>query len=137
MKAYQRMLRTVLYFERGLFECYDEPALPPTNNDHEGAFGTLKRHERKVTGHKSTARRTVRDGGVLLIVQHRLQYDRISAATLARIPESCWRAQLQAHREEARKQARPALLRKRLTELLGEIRSACRTLPRAHAPRAP
>jgi len=137
MKAYQHMLRTALYFERGLFECYDEPVLPPTNNDHEGVFGSLRRHERKVTGHKSTARRTVRDGPHLLIVQHRLQSEAIGPAMLATVPQACWRARLQAQREHGRTQARPALLRRTLSDVLKEIKLCCRRLRKTRAPRGP
>lgn len=37
----------------GLFQCYDVPDLPPTNNDLETFFGRLKTNQRRVTGRKS------------------------------------------------------------------------------------
>lgn len=36
----------------GLFFCYENPAIPRTNNDLEQYNGTLKRHQRRVTGRK-------------------------------------------------------------------------------------
>ena len=37
---------------RGLFHCYDLPAVPRTNNDLEQYFGAARHHERRATGHK-------------------------------------------------------------------------------------
>lgn len=42
-------------FWKGLFHCYDEPRIPRTNNSLEQFFNVLKRHQRKVTGQKSTS----------------------------------------------------------------------------------
>ncbi len=36
----------------GLFHCYDDPAIPRTNNDLEQYFGTARHLERRATGHK-------------------------------------------------------------------------------------
>lgn len=38
----------------GLFHCYDHEEIPRTNNEMEQMFAIFKRHERKVTGRKST-----------------------------------------------------------------------------------
>jgi hypothetical protein len=38
----------------GLFQCYDVPGLPCSNNGLEQMFNIFKRHERKVSGRKST-----------------------------------------------------------------------------------
>lgn len=46
----------------GLFFCYEEPAIPPTNNDLEQYNGTLKRQRRRVTGRKATADYITRHG---------------------------------------------------------------------------
>ncbi len=40
---------------KGLFHCYEVDDLPRTNNGTEQFFGRVKRHERRVTGRKSTA----------------------------------------------------------------------------------
>jgi len=46
----------------GLFFCYENPAIPRTNNDLEQYNGTLKRHQRRVTGRKETADYITRHG---------------------------------------------------------------------------
>jgi hypothetical protein len=46
----------------GLFFCYDEPAIPRTNNGLEQYNGTLKRHRRRITGRKATADYLTRHG---------------------------------------------------------------------------
>ena len=58
----EQMLKTSRHFGSKLFTRYDHPDLPPTDNGLEGVFRDTRRHERLITGHKSTARRTVRDG---------------------------------------------------------------------------
>jgi hypothetical protein len=46
----------------GLFFCYENPAIPRTNNDLEQYNGTLKHHQRRVTGRKETADYITRHG---------------------------------------------------------------------------
>lgn len=46
----------------GLFFCYENLAIPRTNNDLEQYNGTLKRHQRRVTGRKETADYITRHG---------------------------------------------------------------------------
>ena len=40
---------------RGLFHCYDNPDIPRTDNAIEQLFNVFKRHERRITGCKSTS----------------------------------------------------------------------------------
>jgi hypothetical protein len=47
-------------FWPGLFHCYDNPALPRTNNDLEQRFGSYRYHERRATGRKTASASTVR-----------------------------------------------------------------------------
>jgi len=42
-------------FWKGLFACYDHPRLPSNNNALERFFGTLRQHQRRVHGRKSTS----------------------------------------------------------------------------------
>lgn len=42
-------------FWKGLFACYDNPDVPNTNNELEQFLGSLKQHQRRVHGRKSTA----------------------------------------------------------------------------------
>ncbi|RLC88193.1 MAG: hypothetical protein DRI37_05480 [Chloroflexi bacterium] len=53
-----------------LLHCYDVPGLPPDNLGLESLFGRLRRHQRRVSGRKST--RELRDFGqyqVLFLAQ--------------------------------------------------------------------
>lgn len=50
----------------GLFFCYTVPSLPRTNNDLEQFFAHYRIIERRITGHKASAPRTVTRGMVRL-----------------------------------------------------------------------
>ena len=62
---------------RGLFHCYDDPAIPRTNNDLEHYFGTARHHERRATGQKKPPSTVAVRGSV-----------RVVAAVAA--GERCW-----------------------------------------------
>ena len=65
--AWHRLWETV---GMDLLHCYDIPSLPPDNLDMEGLFGRLRRHQRRISGRKST--RELRDLGqyqVLFVAQ--------------------------------------------------------------------
>jgi len=47
-------------YGEGLYRCYDVPDLPRTNNELERCFGSVRYHERRVTG-----RRTITGGAVV------------------------------------------------------------------------
>ncbi len=65
---------------RGLFQCYNVPELPRTNNDLEQYFGAARHHERRATGHKRATSALVVRGSV-----------RVVAAVAA--PRGVWTAQ--------------------------------------------
>ena len=46
----------------GLFPCYEEPAIPRTDNGLEQYIGVLKRQRRRTTGHKAVAEYITRHG---------------------------------------------------------------------------
>lgn len=52
----------------GLFECYDTPGLPATNNDLESFFGRLKTNQRRITGRKSINNFVLRYGAYAAFV---------------------------------------------------------------------
>jgi hypothetical protein len=52
----------------GLFECYDTPGLPATNNDLESFFGRLKTNQRRITGRKSVNNFVLRYGAYAAFV---------------------------------------------------------------------
>jgi hypothetical protein len=46
-------LKVTASYGDGLFHCYEVPDLPRTNNDLERCFGSMRYHERRVTGRRS------------------------------------------------------------------------------------
>jgi len=56
------ILRRTDEWAPGLFSCYEEPAIPRTNNDLEQYNGTLKHQQRRITGRKTTADYITRHG---------------------------------------------------------------------------
>jgi hypothetical protein len=44
----EHFLKVTRSFWPGLFQCYDHPDLPRTDNDLEHVFGTYRHHERRV-----------------------------------------------------------------------------------------
>jgi hypothetical protein len=132
--ALTRMLSTSRTFGQKLFISYSHPDIPPTNNDHEGVFRDTRRHERLITGHKSTARRTVRDGPFLLPAIQRARRELLSAEELSRVPQKLWRQNLQKIRAGRVRYNRPGQLREDLTALLDRIVKGCRGLSRIRSP---
>jgi hypothetical protein len=56
------ILRRTEAWAPGLFSCYEQPAIPRTNNDLEQYNGTLKHQQRRITGRKATADYITRHG---------------------------------------------------------------------------
>jgi hypothetical protein len=65
--AFDHFVKTTNSFAKGLFHCYDVPDLPATNNDLEQCFGSLRYHERRITGRKATVPTVVVRGSVRII----------------------------------------------------------------------
>jgi hypothetical protein len=135
----EQMLRTYRHFGARLFARYDHPDLPATNNGLEGIFRDTRRHERLITGHKSTARRTVHDGPFLVPALQRAYGDLPSAADLGKVPESTWRKNLKRIGEARARFDRPCRLRRDLQNALQDVVNRCRELPQARpdSPRRP
>ena len=51
----------------GLFHCYDDAAIPRTNNALEQYFGAARHHERRATGQKSPTAAVVVRGAVRVV----------------------------------------------------------------------
>jgi len=51
---YNALSRTWKEFGPDLLHCYDIPGLPPDNLAMEALFSALRRHQRRISGHKST-----------------------------------------------------------------------------------
>jgi hypothetical protein len=128
--ALKHMVKTSGIFRRGLFACYNHPDLPRTNNEHEGMFREVRRYERRITGHKSTARRTARDGTLLATAQQRLAGGPISSIDLERMATPGWRDRLKQHQQQRRHYDRHRKLRKNFSNVLKAIRQRIRKLRR-------
>src|SRR5438270_885962 len=93
-------------FAAGLFECYDVPDLPRTNNDLEHCFGVARAHERRATGRRGAIPGVVVRGSVRLMAVVVTQHEDLQAADLQPRDYQKWRdlrTQLR-YREEARRQ---------------------------------
>jgi hypothetical protein len=60
-------LKVTRSYRSGLFHCYDDPAIPRTNNDLEHCFGQHRDHERRATGRKRGAPNAELHGSVRLV----------------------------------------------------------------------
>ena len=54
-------------YDRGLYVCYDDLAVPKTTNDLEGQHGASKHHERKTTGRSSTSAGPIETAGEFVL----------------------------------------------------------------------
>ena len=93
-------------FAPGLFECYDVPDLPGTNNDLEHCFGVARAHERRATGRRGAIPGVVVRGSVRLMAVVVSKQEDLQAADLQPSDYRRWRelrSQLQ-YRQEARRQ---------------------------------
>jgi hypothetical protein len=93
-------------FAPGLFQCYDVPDLPRTNNDLEHGFGIARAHERRATGRRGAIPGVVVRGSVRLMAVVMTQREDLQAADLQPTNYQTWRqlrTQLR-YREEARRQ---------------------------------
>ncbi len=60
-------LKVTRSYWTGLFQCYEVPGLPRTNNDLEQCFGSVRYHERRATGRKGASPTMVVRGRVRLV----------------------------------------------------------------------
>lgn len=65
--ALTQFLKVTHSYRAGLLHCYDDEALPRTNNDLEQCFGQHRFHERRATGRKKGALNAVLHGSVRLV----------------------------------------------------------------------
>lgn len=89
----EHCLKLTRSYWSGLFHCYDVPDLPRTNNDLEHFFGTLRHHERRLTGRKALAPSLLVRGAVRVIAAL-ISWNRpLSALELSQINLADWPAQ--------------------------------------------
>jgi hypothetical protein len=101
--AVRHFLKVTASYWPGLFVCYRRPDVPRTNNDLEHVFGSVRYHERRVSGRKVAAPTLLVRGSVRLLAvtsqQHAFTSAELQPTNLAE-----WHALRQqlAQRHEAR-----------------------------------
>src|SRR5258706_13863459 len=65
--AVDQFRKVTLSFAPGLFQCYDVPDLPRTNNELERCFGAVRYHERRATGRRGAIPGVVVRGAVRVL----------------------------------------------------------------------
>ena len=76
----------------GLFHCYDDPAIPRTNNDLEQYFGTARYHERRATGRKQPPAAVAVRGAVRVVAAVATQVVEVAASELRPRELAAWQA---------------------------------------------
>lgn len=89
--ALTHFLKVTRSYRSGLFHCYDDPAIPRTNNDLEHCFGQHRLHERRATGRKRGALNAVLHGSARLVAAVATRLRRYTAADLTPRDLSVWR----------------------------------------------
>ena len=106
--ALTHFLKVTRSYRAGLFHCYDDEAIPRTNNDLEHCFGQHRFHERRATGRKKGALNAVLHGSVRLVAGVASRLQQFRAADLVVHDQARWRALRQSvrHRFALRAQGR-------------------------------
>jgi len=107
---YHKIHKTTLNYAPGLFQCYDLPSLPRTNNDRESEFRDLNRRLFRTTGQKGLVRRMIlRQGAWELIPHPDSLRDTVIALSSVDQDEFCQeRQRVRAHRNRFRLHTRAA-----------------------------
>jgi hypothetical protein len=94
-------------YEAGLFHCDDVMDLERTNNDLEQVFGSMRHHERRVSGRKQGSPSLVLRGAVRLVAMLATKLEQIAPEELApRDPEQCRRQRDELRRRSRARQTR-------------------------------
>jgi hypothetical protein len=88
----EHFLKVTRSFWPGLFQCYDHPDLPRTDNDLEQVFGAYRHHERRVTGRKVASASTVLRGSVRLPAAMATRCHTVQGHELAPADILAWRS---------------------------------------------
>jgi hypothetical protein len=98
-QALNHFLKVTRSYRSGLFHCYDDPAIPRTNNDLEQCFGQHRHHERRATGRKVGSPSAVLHGSVRLVAGVATRLRRFSCAELVPHDIAHWQQVRQAIRQ--------------------------------------
>ncbi len=111
--TFRRHLRDLTNrYAPGLFQCYDIPGLPRTNNDTESLFGRLRRQTNRTSGSHHAKQRLQEQGAWLLFDLPNNEHEQLRR--LQHVPLKEWRnerqrmhAHLDAFRQDRRFRAKP------------------------------
>ena len=90
--AIGHFLKVTRSYWAGLFACYDEAALPRTNNGLEQLFGSYRYHERRASGRKVASPGMVVRGSTRLASATATRLRPIEATELAPVDLAAWRS---------------------------------------------
>jgi hypothetical protein len=96
--ALDHFLKVTGSYRPGLFHCYDDEAIPRTNNALEQCFGQHRYHERRATGRKAGSPSIVLHGPVRLIASTASRLKEFTASDLALRERERWQLLRQAVR---------------------------------------
>ncbi len=102
-------LKVTANYGDALFQCYDVPDLPATNNDLERRFGTLRYHERRSSGRRAVSGGLVLRGAVRVVTVLSAERLKEEAELLRPKDREAWqrlRQQLEKRAESRRAQRR-------------------------------
>jgi hypothetical protein len=118
-------LKVTRNYREGLFYCYDDDAIPRTNNELEQYFGQHRYHERRATGRKRGSVNTVLHGPVRLVASAMTRLRPFTAVELA--PPCCerWQRQRKAVRERFARRAQGRRFRSDPGTYLAQLEQAC------------
>jgi hypothetical protein len=97
-QALTHFLKVTRSYRPGLFHCYDDPAIPRTNNDMEHCFGQYRYHERRATGRKKGGPNSVLHGSVRLVAGVATRLRRFTARELVPQDRERWQQLRQRER---------------------------------------
>ncbi len=108
-EALDTFLKKTESYWAGLFQCYDVPDLPRTNNDLEHCFGSVRYGERRASGRRGAIAALVVRGPVRVLTALALQRQCFLPRALAFADPEAWyslRERLAFRREARRRQLR-------------------------------
>jgi len=105
---YTTFLKVTASYGEALFQCYDHPDLPRTDNDLEHLFGSLRYHERRASGRKQVAPTLLLRGQAQVLASVSTRLRPYQATDLPPGNLTRWRSLRQAldTRQETRRQQR-------------------------------
>ena len=104
--AVPHFLKVTMSYWAGLFRCYETAEVPRTNNELEQCFGSVRYHERRVSGRKGAAPGLVVRGQVRLLAAVATRTREVRAEDLRPVDVGVWRELRKEldRRQEARRQ---------------------------------